>query len=203
MSAAEQPFSEALAAAGPGGALRDLFARLGVRGHGLILIAAGALLLLPFAWGPPQIAGMLLLLNAGRLWARQGAAAPLLGGVKLGAGAGGGLARAFAFAEGAIRPRLADWAGGFGGRAAAFAMLLAAIAAFAPTPHLWLALGVLALGFGLCERDGLASAAGVAVCVCAGVYLVTMLAGLALGADFAAAWADARLPYARAEASRP
>jgi hypothetical protein len=175
MSAAAEPHVEpvpsfstelrALAAgAAAGGSLRTVFESLKGRGFGLVVLLLGVLLLVPIDLVLPQIVGVLLLIAGwGILW---GAAAPWLafqGSRPLSGSQLNAIAEFIhvrcGWIESIVKPRFSDLAGDFAERAAGVGILLAGICALAPIPHALAALGLILLGLGLMERDGIATLA--------------------------------------------
>jgi len=200
----EKNFSSALAelaAAQPAGAsISTLFEALKGRGFGILASVLGLLLLIPINWVLPQIIGVLLLttgwgmlLGASAPWlAFQGARA--VSGSRLHAIAGFAQTRG-GWLEAVIKPRFSELTGDFAERIAGVAILLAGLCALAPVPHAAVVLGLVMLGLGLMERDGIVTLLGLGICFAEGAYLLTMLAGAAAGRPFAADWADAHMPW--------
>jgi hypothetical protein len=92
-------------------------------------------------------------------------------------------------------PRLAGFAHGFVQQAQAIALILAGLAALAPSTHYLLGCGLILLGLGMTQRDGAASLAGLATTLAASAFTLTLVAGAAAAAPFAAAWKQENLPF--------
>lgn len=173
--------------------------RLDGRAHGGLALILGLVLLIPVKWVLPQIAGLLLLVSGWRLFG--GLATPLLPFI------GGRTiknARLVAFGKmmhdqkwlaAALPPRMADFSTGFAIKAAAIALIVAGLAALVPSTHYLLGLGLIILGLGLVQRDGAAILAGMAVTFAAAAFVLTLVAGAAAGAPFAAGWKQETLPF--------
>lgn len=184
------PFSAAFAAAaaaepGPRARIGALAQRLGSRSYGIWALLAGLLLLIPVPLVLPQLAGLILLAAGLKRLTGQDAAAPLVWRFAIDSHAfATGFRVAFGWLESLWRARLP---GLIGAGLAGLALLLAGIAALTG-PSALLGLGAIFLGYGLMQRDGLFTLAGVALCFGVSVYVLTMLGGLVAGAPYATAW---------------
>jgi hypothetical protein len=195
----QAPFGAALrTAAADGASVRAIAAALGGRGHGVLALLLGLILLIPVKWVLPQLAGLLLLASGWRLFAAKAAPSPLIGNRIL---AKPGVERAASaidkqrWLSAILHPRLPDFVSGATVYAAAIALILAGLAALLPTTHYFLGLALIVLGLGLAQMDGAATLAGLAACFAASFYVLTMTAGAAAGAPFAGPWAEGALPW--------
>jgi hypothetical protein len=185
---------------GPEGArVSAIIETLGVRGFGAAALKLGIILLLPIPF-LPRIAGALLVIEGVFLFA--GATrlfAPGIGAIKLSQGHVALMARVtkalFGWAEALPRPRLEAINGPLGLRLCALAIVLGGVCALLSPHGPWVVLGLIVLGFGVMEEDGATKLVGAALCLGAGAYAVTMLAGAVSGAPFAGDWAATHAPW--------
>ncbi len=194
----------ALEVGAEGETLRTFLNRLDGRAHGALALILGILLLLPVRWVLPQIAGLLLLASGWRSFA--GSAAPFLpfiGGRQIAKPrleAAGAFINGQSWISGLSPPRLDGLTQGFAQQAQSIALIVAGLAACVPATHFLLGLALIILGMGTAQRDGAASLAGIAATFAASVFTLTMVAGTAAGAPFAAAWSHENLSFFSAPA---
>ena len=157
------------------------------------LLAAAFLLIMPIDLILPQIAGVTMIVCG--LGLLMGAAAPPLpwfvGKMKARKSSLEGLAKFFdeqSWAHLIVNPRMAEFSTGLGETMAALSILILGIEVTAPLPDLIPALGVLALGLGLLQRDGLVMLIGVAVAIGWTAFLIAMAVGAHMNAPFASGW---------------
>lgn len=174
--------------------------RLDGRAHGLLAIILGLTLLVPVRWLLPQVAGLLLLISGWRLFSGIPAPfLPILGGRTFKKPRFETASRTSRRWLGAVsKPRLSSFTTGFAGQAAAIALIAAGCAAFVPSTHFWLGLGLILLGLGLTQRDGLAALPGLALTFAASAFTLTLTAGTIAGAPFAGDWGRRNLPFIHA-----
>jgi hypothetical protein len=182
-----------------GEALGAFLGRLEGRAHGALALILGLLLLAPVKWLLPQITGLLLLASGWVLFGGSGAPfLPFLGGrtiSKQRLESLGVSIQSQTWLDAISQPRLDGFAKGFAQHAEAIAFILAGLAAMVPSTHFVLGLGLIVLGLGMLQRDGAASLAGMATTFAASAFTLTLVAGAAAGAPFAAAWGQENLPF--------
>ena len=185
---------------GPEGArVGDLAGFLGLRGFGGAALKLGVLILLPIpflgqiAGAFVLISGLILMLGASQLWL------PGVGAIKISqryAGFVAGASKAlFGWAEDLPRPQLTAMLDDPAVKLCALAMTLAGLAAILGSSVAIAAFGLILLGFGLMEEDGLTRLMGAALCLGAGAFTLTMLVGAVTGAPYAAGWLAEHAPW--------
>ena len=193
---------DVVAQAGPEGLeYREVLRRIDKRGFAVFILFAAVLLFIPIGLVLPQIAALTLIVcGLGLLF---GAQAPWLPGV-LGKrkASRAGLEKLAAFladqqswSHWLLTPRHREFALDAGERVAAIGLLLLGLSVALPLPTAAPALGALAFGFGLLQRDGLVMTIGTAVAFGWAAFLATMVVGVAMNAPFAGGWAHDQAPW--------
>lgn len=179
-------------AAGPEGlTLREIRDRLDERAFGLMILILAIPCLVPALYGVPQIVGIPILLLAGQMLV--GRQEPWLPGAVLDRRVSKAwLDRMADFAtkrmrwfERLSRPRLTLFTQGWAERAAALFMILATLTIVLPMTNTVPSVALALLSVGLIQRDGLFVAGGAAVAVGWVAALITVAAGVFLGAGWA------------------
>jgi hypothetical protein len=185
---------------GPDGVrVSEITDALAVRAYGAMALKFGIFLLLP-APILPQLLGALLALSgvrmlggATKLWL------PGLGAIKLSHGQIQWMVKLskslFGWAEKLPLPQVATMMGGYGLNLSALAMMLAGVAALFGPPGALVCIGLVALGFGLMQEQGLYRLIGVALCLAGAAFTLTNLAGAITGAPWAGGWLDQHAPW--------
>jgi hypothetical protein len=86
-------------------------------------------------------------------------------------------------------------AGGYGLKLCALSMMLAGASALIGPPGWLICLGLIVLGFGLMQENGLYRLLGVALCLGGAAFTLTNLAGAIGGASWASDWLDHHAPW--------
>lgn len=175
--------------------LRDIRDHLDERGFGLMILILSIPCLVPALYGVPQVLGIPLLLLAGQmLVGRQEPWLP--SGVLDRRVPASWLKRMADFADNRLRwterlsrARLKMFADGPAEQVAAFFMIVAIVTIVLPMTNTVPSVGLALMAAGLIQRDGLFVLAGMAVAAGWALFLGLVVAGVVMGASWAAGFA--------------
>ena len=175
--------------------LRDIRDHLDERGFGLMILILSIPCLVPALYGVPQVLGIPLLLLAGQMLV--GRQEPWLPSAVLDRRVPAPwLKRMADFADNRLRwterlsrARLKAFACGPAEQVAAFFMIVAIVTIVLPMTNTVPSVGLALMAAGLIQRDGLFVLAGMAVAACWALFLGLVVAGVVMGASWAAGFA--------------